>query len=172
MKKTLLILVTVVLFGLQGSAQQIQSGWYYCTKCSMLSFKKNPGKCAGGGAHQTKGSWEYSLYFDGSPCNGQANWAYCAKCSCLFWGTKDFVPNGVCPKGGTHGVADAASYVYATCNKESGITFDDTYQEGWKYCSKCKGLFYGENAGKCAAGGAHEVKKSLNYVLMHDNTVH
>lgn len=38
---------------------------------------------------------------------------------------------------------------------------------GWRKCSHCHGLFYGENAtlGVCPAGGAHDLTGSSNYTL-------
>jgi len=38
-------------------------------------------------------------------------------------------------------------------------------QEHWRWCHKCQGLFFGENASvsKCPAGGAHEATGSGDY---------
>lgn len=47
---------------------------------------------------------------------------------------------------------------------------DQTYleQEHWRYCKKCRGLFFSgsknEN-GVCPAGGAHDPVGSGNYIL-------
>lgn len=40
-------------------------------------------------------------------------------------------------------------------------------QAEWRYCDKCKGLFYGpgESASKCPSGGTHDGSKSGNYIL-------
>lgn len=40
-------------------------------------------------------------------------------------------------------------------------------QADWRYCDKCKGLFYGpeESSSKCPDGGTHDGSRSGNYIL-------
>ena len=44
-------------------------------------------------------------------------------------------------------------------------------QEGWRWCRKCQGLWFGGNttAGACPAGGGHEQVGSGNYRLVHNS---
>lgn len=49
-------------------------------------------------------------------------------------------------------------------------------QEGWRWCHKCQGLFYGGKplagtvGGACKAGGSHEAVGSANYILVLNST--
>jgi hypothetical protein len=43
-------------------------------------------------------------------------------------------------------------------------------QAGWRWCRKCEGLAFGEqSAGKCPAGGAHDLTASGNYALAYND---
>lgn len=44
-------------------------------------------------------------------------------------------------------------------------------QSNWRYCSKCRGLWFGgqdKEGGVCPAGGAHISTPSGDYVLLGD----
>ena len=44
-------------------------------------------------------------------------------------------------------------------------------QRGWRWCSKCQGLWFGGNPGsKCPGGGVHSKTGSGNYSLVHQAT--
>jgi predicted phosphodiesterase len=45
------------------------------------------------------------------------------------------------------------------------------FQEGWRFCNKCYGLFFATNEGKsaCPAGGKHDGSKSGHYYLAKDD---
>jgi hypothetical protein len=43
------------------------------------------------------------------------------------------------------------------------------FQDGWSWCRKCEGLFFGLNLtnGRCPSGGPHDPKLSGDYNLLH-----
>jgi hypothetical protein len=43
-----------------------------------------------------------------------------------------------------------------------------SYQDNWRWCSKCAGLSYGPQAGSssCPAGGHHSTAASSNYQVL------
>jgi hypothetical protein len=43
------------------------------------------------------------------------------------------------------------------------------FQDGWSWCRKCEGLFFGLNLtnGGCPSGGPHDPKLSGDYNLLH-----
>lgn len=99
----------------------------------------------------------------------QADWRWCNKCQGLFYG-----PNAAssrCPAGGTHTPPSAsgsgdyhlAHFLPATAG----------WQNEWRWCNKCQGLFYGPNVAisRCPAGGTHAPpgqSGSGNYSLLHN----
>ena len=79
----------------------VQSGWRSCPKCRGLYFAELPdaGACAGGGRHESTGSFAYTVEFDSPAADRvQHDWRSCFKCNCLYFGPF----NGECPAGGAH----------------------------------------------------------------------
>jgi hypothetical protein len=74
----------------------------------------------------------------------------------------------------------AGSVMFPTIGANStnrALTQDDSdgirtlypHQSNWRWCHKCQGLFFSENANpRCPAGGAHENQGSGLYVLAHE----
>jgi hypothetical protein len=92
----------------------------------------------------------------------QENWRWCARCQGLFFaGASERTPTlGTCPAGGAHSMARSGSYVLVENTAIPGAQAD------WRWCAKCRGLFFGGNAGsRCPAGGAHTSAGSGNYSL-------
>jgi len=163
MKKGMLVLVVVMLFGLGLKAQSEQAGWYFCNKCSDIFFGANSGVCPSGSSH-SYGTRLYTIFTASSSCGGQADWAYCVKCSGLFYATSDFISRGVCAAGGIHGRGD--SFGYKMCYTEQNVAFSFNYQDGFRYCTKCAILYHSTNLGVCPAGGTHS-GTSYNYVIKY-----
>ena len=42
-----------------------------------------------------------------------------------------------------------------------------SYQEGWRWCHKCEGLFFAghPSQGRCPAGGSHDASQSGHYAI-------
>ena len=95
----------------------------------------------------------------------QAGWRYCSKCGLLWMGANK---GSHCPKGGAHEKSNSGKYFLCINNAtaDSGLG-----QIGWRWCSKCQGLWMGANANsKCSADGlAHSKQSSGNYVLTFDS---
>ncbi|MFG1682755.1 twin-arginine translocation signal domain-containing protein [Nonomuraea sp. NPDC049269] len=97
----------------------------------------------------------------------QSGWAHCYHCRGLF-----YPGNGpsACPLftngNGSHStVSDdgVASWNYALWTESSGPS---GFQKGWRWCSKCQGLFYLPNGNShCPKGGAHNGTGSFAYML-------
>lgn len=62
---------------------------------------------------------------------------------------------------------DQDVYASGWVDKVSVNPTTTTTQSGWKYCSKCQGLFWGPELGKsvCPAGGNHDDAQSSTYTL-------
>ena len=53
-----------------------------------------------------------------------------------------------------------------TLHQVAELTFAQT---GWRYCQKCKGLFFANNAGSvCPARGSHDKPGSGHYRVYHE----
>jgi hypothetical protein len=139
-----------------------QDGWSWCRKCEGLFFSGNPtkGRCAAGGTHDHSESGLYRLMSVGE---GQVNWRWCKKCEGLFFfGSANF---GRCPAGTVHDPFDSRDYVL----QQNAAFVSMAQQNGWRWCRKCQGLFFGLNLtkGRCPSGGAHDPKLSGDYNLLH-----
>jgi hypothetical protein len=67
--------------------------------------------------------------------------------------------------GGVAAVAALASTGPAEAAGYEGV------QLGWRFCLNCRGLFYSPKnkpAGTCPAGGKHQPRKDVNYVLYEE----
>jgi hypothetical protein len=146
-----------------------QDNWRWCNKCQGLAYAGNayPGACPAGGEHDHNGSGDYALTTNmGSNApNAQDNWQWCNKCQVLAY-AGDSSP-GACSAGGTHDHQGSADYALA---HDLGATAP-IYQDGWRWCNKCKGLV-ASAVGACSAGGTHDQPRSYNYGLYHDTPTH
>lgn len=95
----------------------------------------------------------------------QGGWRWCSKCAVLFYGYNE--PASVCPAGGTH-VLVSAAYSYDIPVGVTAGTLNP--QSGWKWCSKCQGIYYSPYAAAsvCPAGGTHSTLTGTDaYGLYH-----
>ncbi|HEX3469537.1 MAG TPA: hypothetical protein VHT05_15755 [Candidatus Elarobacter sp.] len=93
----------------------------------------------------------------------QAGWRWCSKCEGMFYAHAS-AGMGVCPAGGAHVQNGSGQYVAMVGEDVAG-----KQQGGWRWCSKCEGMFYGRaSAGKgvCPAGGAHTDAGSGHYAVL------
>jgi len=151
-----------------------QEGWRWCHKCQGLFYGGKPlsgtqgGACKAGGPHEAKGSGNYILTLN-SEVAGQKGWRWCKNCQGLFFGDN---PGSRCPIGGEHVKSISGNYVLL--NDIIVAIIDDTTmgaQQGWRWCNKCQGLFFGDNPGsQCPASGSHSQTGSGNYVLVQNMT--
>jgi uncharacterized repeat protein (TIGR01451 family) len=143
-----------------------QPGWKWCHKCEGLFYgpQQAVSRCPeDGGTHDGTYSWDYSLFHTQAQFSGQADWKWCHKCKGLFYGPQQ--PFSRCPATGTHDGTYSWSYYLPSQQTGSSVPF--TTQEQWRWCHKCRGLFYGPHAALsfCPATGRHEVGGSWNYKL-------
>ena len=98
----------------------------------------------------------------------QTEWRWCSTCQGLFFGPH--ATSSMCPAGGTHtppGMSHSGNYVLSY-----GVAPSATRQDQWRWCSRCKGLFYGPGVANsnCPGGGTHVppgLSGSGNYALDH-----
>jgi hypothetical protein len=89
----------------------------------------------------------------------QVDWWYCIKCYGMYHSDND-TAGGVCPAGGEH--QNNTNYTLY-CIPHDGDAQGQTspyvcgVQPGWRWCSKCQGLFWGsaQTESVCPAGGQH-----------------
>ncbi len=94
----------------------------------------------------------------GSPAaaqtGAQQDWRYCEKCAGMFWdGAAD---KGRCPAGGGHLAQGFPFMLHYDAAKGNG----GAYQYDWRFCSKCKALYFdgSANKGRCPAGKGHQAQ--------------
>lgn len=100
-------------------------------------------------------AWADETYtIGGQPYACQDGWWYCVNCFTVFHSSAGGHA-GVCPAGGSH-VNSSALNMY--CMMHDGVA-QDIIQVGWRWCSKCQGLFWGPaaSASLCPDGGHHVV---------------
>ena len=162
------------VYSLHVTPADTQQNWRWCYKCQGIFFAGNPvSACPAGGAHAKTGgptpSGNYILAVDCADAPGQPGWRWCSKCQGLWMGLKS---GSVCPAGGAHLLT--ASGIYSLVD----TTYTTRYpaargwpgQKGWRWCSKCQGLWMGSNAGsRCPATGSHILTGSGDYALQHDS---
>ena len=146
-----------------------QSGWRWCRKCLGLFYAGSPtqGVCPGGGSHDGGGSGHYAVEIGQGGPGRQAGWRWCLNCQGMFYsGHPD---HGVCSgAGGAKHYGDSSSpYAMAVGDAVPGA------QPGWRWCRKCQGMYYGENAargnvGVCPAGLSHMGDTSAHYAILWD----
>jgi hypothetical protein len=151
-----------------------QDGWRICGKCQGLYFESltvfppvlnSASVCPTDlGPHSRGGSGNYQLVSSQipKPVNAQSNWRWCQKCGILFY------PNAgsKCPADGfAHDPTSSGDYMPI-------LDIDDASNLGqaqsqWRYCSKCKGMFFGPNKAisVCPVSSQHDDSESGNYFL-------
>ncbi|MBL7814155.1 MAG: hypothetical protein JNL70_04040 [Saprospiraceae bacterium] len=146
-----------------------QKAWRYCTKCFVLYYDGYPqkGTCAGGGGHIAAG-YNFNLPHDipATP-NTQAAWRFCRKCNGMFF--DGYPQKGACPgtaKRIIYGGHHAQGYNFTLTHDVPSVPPFNTYQAAWRYCSKCKSMFYDgyPQKGVCISGGSHTAL-GYNFVL-------
>lgn len=106
----------------------------------------------------------------------QINWRWCRKCQGIWyagwpheWAARLATSN--CPVGGFHTYRGSGNYALII-----GTPNVDGRQDGWRWCRKCQGLFYGRNhpnqTGVCPQGGGHDSTRSGLYSLVHNTPNH
>ena len=142
--------------------QYRQDGWRFCYQCAGLffSYQGADGVCPnGGGPHKSQGG-NYTLSDDVN-APGQPNWKYCFKCKGLFFAGN---PGSRCPVTTPTDAHDGSkSNNYHLINNAP----NDPGQHEWRYCNKCKGLWFASaSKSKCPKdNGAHSKSGSGNYSL-------
>ncbi len=98
------------------------------------------------------------------PWGTQRGWRWCSKCQGLWFGPNQAASN--CPEGGQH--SSSGSGNYSLLSQASPVPAN--HQAGWRWCSKCQGLWFGPNqaASNCPEGGQHSLTGSGNYALGHN----
>jgi hypothetical protein len=93
----------------------------------------------------------------------QNSWRWCNKCQGLWFGPHQAA--STCPEGGTHSLTGSGNYSLV----HSAAVTPVNHQSGWRWCSKCQGLWFSGNPtdGRCPAGGPHSSQPSGNYFLFH-----
>ena len=105
------------------------------------------------------------------PILGQSNWRWCSKCQGLHYIDDWQNPVlGPCPAGKQHEIEDSSGYTVV-----QGVA-SAPGQHGWRYCQKCRGLFFGAHQthgivlhDQCPAGGQHDGSRSGDYSLVMDD---
>jgi hypothetical protein len=131
-----------------------QYGWRYCANCHSLYWGDNGGYCAWAESDQqgnSLGSYTHirdsaeTIY--GVPTtdpggSNQSPWRYCRVCSCLNWGPE--VAASRCAGNAN----DRTGYYGPHTNDTSGVYYMpygnwSGLQNGWRFCTYCKALFWG-----------------------------
>jgi hypothetical protein len=105
-----------------------------------------------------------------SQMSWQPGWRWCYKCRGLWFAENG--TGGACPAGGSHVVN--GSYDYFLSYDNSSKVGSGSGQPGWRWCYKCRGLWFAENrtGGACPAGGSHVVNGSYDYFLSYPQQRH
>jgi hypothetical protein len=148
----------------------IMGDWRFCDRCKSLFYGPyiNDSKCpaTNGNHHYAEGSsFNYALLHDMAPSDHyQSEWGICVTCGGLFYGP--YINDSKCPAtNGNHQLGFANFSLLHDVVPSSGH-----YQSEWRFCDKCKSLFYGPamDGSKCpATNGNHHYTEgsSFNYVL-------
>jgi hypothetical protein len=141
-----------------------QNNWRWCHKCSgMFHGAPNPsGRCPAGGQHDPVPSGDYEFEMDNPSAPGQHGWRYCGRCAGMTYG---FGEVGVCPASGSHSTFNSSDYAIV-----HGADSDPPLvegQQGWRWCEKCSGLYFGGSTSVCPAGGSHGTVVSGHYAVRH-----
>lgn len=95
----------------------------------------------------------------------QTGWRWCGKCAGMHYvnvtGSGPTVPS-VCPAGGMHTEQGSPPFAFTV---DGGGD-----QSGWRWCSRCGGMFFAENTTSwCPLGGSHDWHGSGNYQVIRAN---
>src|ERR1035437_8534389 len=129
----------------QAAACPTQAGWRWCHKCEGMFYaaaSAGMGVCPAKGTHDGGGRW-------------------CSKCEGMFYAAAS-AGMGHCPAGGAH-IQSGSSHYAVLVPAETAAPLQ---QGGWRWCSKCEGMFYAAASagmGVCPAGGAHIQSGSSHY---------
>ncbi len=145
-----------------------QQGWRRCKRCQILFFALDEdgglGICPAGGSHEPYRTL-YSVQMGrGKPGVRQAGWSWCMHCMALY--ARVGGDMGVCP--GARSPTDKGhvnfSGGYAALLDDGG----EDREAGWRWCSKCMGMFYAAgNGGICPDDHApHNGSASLAYAQL------
>jgi hypothetical protein len=149
-----------------------QKDWRFCVKCAGLFWAPNgqaAGICPKGGAHaHHPASWNFYLPNDhqgATGTTGQKDWRFCPKCHGLFWAPNGDPAGSICPE-------DSAPHApvgwnFYLPNDHQGAT-DAKGQKEWRFCAKCHGLFWNDDAFKGLCLGAKGGGFHLHAVLKHE----
>ena len=160
------------------SAAPTQGNWRRCLKCESLFFgdSQATSRCASGGQHNADLNLSYNIYIftengfsvDPTSADLQKGWRWCKKCQSLFFSEGS---TSICPAGSQHDGSESAFYVLdfiSSFSETLSLVVDNKSQDGWRWCKKCQGFFFGKNEAlsNCPAGSKHSTEGSGNYVLL------
>jgi hypothetical protein len=95
----------------------------------------------------------------------QSGWRWCQKCQGTFFAGNP--SQGVCPADhGSHDASRSAAYALPEGDGDPAFARADLIQTGWRWCHKCQGLFFANNAsqGVCPADNqSHDSSESEAY---------
>lgn len=151
-------------FGGPALDRTLQDGWRWCRRCKGLFYGPQPSRCPAGGGHDATGSGAYFLYHDQRGTSLEQSWRWCHKCQGLFY-SEGVAAGGACPVGGLHDSAGSGSYGVLGDVTEKP-EYQPCFQHKWRRCGRCRGLFHGEGASACSAGGEHRAAGSTDYSLL------
>ena len=149
-----------------------QAGWRWCSRCQGLFYGPlvAGSSCPSGGPHadpSVSGSSNYVLRLGVPEQAGmQSGWRWCNNCQSLFFGPMH--AQSACPAGGAHASPDVSGS--ANYSLGSDTTPRVGHQDQWRWCPKCKSLYFGpgRDASTCPSGGKHgtsPLTESSNYLL-------
>ena len=184
-------------------ATVVQTQWAYCNQCRNVWYTAEGGNACSeqlGGPHRVGSSTDYGVLIDNtpgftsSPPSGhhsgyQSPWNWCDQCSCLWYGPDQL--SSYCPVAGQSTSQDVHSkfgsgvyYMPYGVETNGGaawtMTVGGTFQQGWKYCSNCKCLYWGNAqsaswcqyqiarnfAGQPVSSFAHATGSTVYYLAM------
>lgn len=165
----LAVVGTTLAFAPEAKAATAQDQWYWCHRCQGLFYGGfSTSRCPAGGQHDGSQSYDYVLADYAASSPSQSGWCWCNRCQGLFYGPGTTV--SWCPAGGRHNANDG-SYDYCLWFNQSA---DSGSQDGWRWCRRCQGLFYGPFTGNsiCPASSSghptpHDGSQSYDYLLVH-----
>ena len=121
-----------------------QGGWGWCSKCQGLYFVSSANNVcpydAVFGKHGQAKSYQYWVYFNKpGDMYYQEGWAWCGACAGLFFadGAKTA---GSCPDLDGYGAHVNSGWNYTLAYIPA--TPQQNYQDGWSYCTQCRGIFF------------------------------
>lgn len=152
----------LALTGPHPDAPATEGQFRFCGKCrQLISIAQGQQQsCPTGGLHAP----ETGTYFVATSAIGnhldEGTWRKCAACGSMY---REGGSNACAQP---HDGSQSAEYFLVMNDASRGPAF----QAGWRWCSKCRGLFFGANIGsKCPAGGRHDANGSSEYYVPFAN---